>query len=215
MAEKLTRAQVFNAADAISKAGQQPTVAGVRAKIGTGSYTTITAMLREWKEQANEPDDEALDVPEEITQALGRAAEIVWKAAQDHFARELATVKKEAERTTGAALAQATEALQEIARLEQTIESTVEDNVKVTQAYTASQDTGRELATRCEIIAAELAAAQARIAEQADLLRRLTHRTDAPTPDSPEAPTTPKTTKRKTAPRKTAPQPDQATTPEA
>lgn len=215
MAEKLTRAQVFNAADAISKAGQAPTVAGVRAKIGTGSYTTITAMLREWKEQANEPDDETLDVPEEITQALGRAAEIVWKAAQDHFARELATVKKEAERTTGAALAQATEALQEIARLEQTIDATVQDNVTVTQALALAEQNGRDMNTRCGILTAELGAAQARITEQADLLRRLTNRTESSPPESTDAPATPKPTKRKTTPRKAPPEADTAETPES
>lgn len=52
MARKgITQAQVFNAADAISSTGQNPTVASVRAKLGTGSFTTITAHLRAWKEQ--------------------------------------------------------------------------------------------------------------------------------------------------------------------
>lgn len=80
MARKgITQAQVFNAADAISAAGQNPTVASTRAKLGTGSFTTITAHLRAWKEQVITSKPETSDVPEEVTAALGRAAEIVSK----------------------------------------------------------------------------------------------------------------------------------------
>lgn len=202
MAEKLTRAQVFNAADAISKAGQAPTVAGVRAKLGTGSYTTITAMLREWKEQANEAEEEVFEVPEVVTEALGRAAEIVWKAAQDHFARELATMKRDAERSVASALAQVSEAMQEIAGLEQSLEDTVSDNVRVTQALTAAQNAALAAATEIVKLETELTAQRERIAEQSDLLRRLTCERTTQAPDDPKTPEPPKAPKRKTTPSK-------------
>lgn len=169
----INKAQVFNAADAISAAGQAPTVASIRAKLGTGSYTTITAMLREWKEQANTEPAEEFDVPEEITQALGRAAEIVWKAAQDHFKHELATVKKEAERQTAQAQGQAAEAFEEIARLEVNAD-------QAAQSITELNELNKNLRAQLETanaakneLAATLKAADARIKEQGDLLRRM------------------------------------------
>lgn len=190
----LDRSQVFNAADQISATGQNPTVAGIRAKLGTGSYTTITAMLRQWKEQATPSEPEPSDVPPEVQDALARAAQTVWRSAQDHFARELATVKKEHGRLCTAATNQTAEALQEITRLESVLEATVTDNVKLTQALTACQDAHHATINRAAALDAGLAAALARIEEQADLLRRLTTRdtaTDTPT-------TTPKAKPRKT-----------------
>lgn len=179
--EGVTRAQVFQAADDISKAGQAPTVASVRAKLGTGSYTTITALLREWKEQAiHEEESDALDVPEEVTAALGRAAELVWKAATDHFARELAAVRKEAERNAHKAAEDLGEAIGEIGRLEGQIAGY---EAHVTDLETALQANGDELqeqfrkganqAAELRELRAQLKAAEARIAEQGELLRRL------------------------------------------
>lgn len=170
----INKAQVFNAADAISAAGQAPTVASIRTKLGTGSYTTITGMLREWKEQANTQDNnEAFDVPEEITQALGRAAEIVWKAAQDHFKHEIATVKKEAEKHTGQAQAQAAEAFEEINRLESFIEKLTDDAAAHETQADLLRTQMEEFRAEKNALAATLKAADARIKEQGDLLRRM------------------------------------------
>lgn len=170
----ISKSQVFNAADAISAAGQAPTVASVRAKLGTGSYTTITAMLRDWKSQADtKTDDVETDVPEEVTEALGRAAGIVWKAAQDHFRHELATVKKEAERATAAAQAQTADALAEIARLEAEAderESHVDNCNSTIDKLRVEIEEGKSL--RAEL-SATLKAGEARIKEQGELLRRL------------------------------------------
>lgn len=41
--------QVFEAADALLREGQTPTVVGVRTKLGTGSPNTITPMLAQWR----------------------------------------------------------------------------------------------------------------------------------------------------------------------
>lgn len=197
--EGITKAQVFNAADAISAAGQNPTVAGVRAKIGTGSFTTITAFLREWKEQAlNTTADTELDVPEEVTQALGRAAEIVWKAANEHFARELAALRKAADEHALAYMAEAQESADEILRLEaenarqgETIASQLKT---IDEADTLLEQRDSQITALVQQVGemrASLKAAEARIAEQAELLRRLV-------PEKKAGPTKPRT-KRKPA----------------
>ena len=179
--EGISKAQVFNAADAISAAGQNPTVAGVRAKIGTGSFTTITAFLREWKEQAlNQEAAEALDVPEEVTQALGRAAEIVWKAANEHFARELAALRKAADEHALAYMAEAQEAADEIHRLERENLDQSERIASLLNTVSQAEDLMEQRDEKTRHLVQELGemraaakAADARIKEQAELLRRL------------------------------------------
>lgn len=170
--EGITRAQVFDAADAISATGNNPTVQTIRAKLGTGSFTTITAMLREWKSQT--PDNAAeLDVPEEVTAALGRAAELVWKAAQDHFRHELATIQADHTRRTAAADQRADDAEAEIERLEKQAEidaRDIEDRENEAKDYFEKL---RASEKQCAKLDAELRAANNQIKEQAELLKRL------------------------------------------
>lgn len=171
--EGISKAQVFNAADTISASGQAPTVANVRAHLGSGSYTTITAYLRDWKEQANTEEEDGIDVPEIVTTALGRAAEIVWKAAQDHFAHELAAVKKSAERAIANAQEQTAEAIAEIERLE-TVSSQQESQIQnLSEQLTASSQASEKEERELIELRAALKAAESRIKEQGDLLKRL------------------------------------------
>ena len=46
----VTREQVWQAADSLSKAGQKPTLAAVRELVG-GSYSTLSPLLCEWRER--------------------------------------------------------------------------------------------------------------------------------------------------------------------
>lgn len=179
--EGITRAQVFNAADAISVAGQAPTVANVRAKLGTGSYTTITALLREWKEQTvTGGENEALDVPEEVHGALGRAAEIVWKAATEHFAHELATIRKEAERAQAESAATLNDALAEIRRLEDESEASANQISTLRSKYDAATEHAEKLKydnteQRVEIkgLKLELKMVQERLEQQTTMIERM------------------------------------------
>lgn len=184
----ITQAQVFNAADQISADGQQPTVVGIRTKLGTGSYTTITALLRAWKAKATAQDDEPTDVPEEVTEALQRAGQIVWKAAQDHFQQELKTLRAEAVKAAAVAQEQIDEAFAEIERLEQTNEATVNDNCKVTQALTAAQEEMAKYVRKLSAAEATIYTQEARIKEQSSLLNRLTAGKADPTTPAPATP---------------------------
>lgn len=193
--EGISKAQVFNAADQISATGQAPTVANVRAHLGSGSYTTITAMLREWKAQADTPTDDTIDVPEIITTALGRAAEIVWKAAQDHFAQELAAVKREAERHATQYRTDLEEATAEIERLEGVITSHEQHGDELTARINSlDEDLQKQFRINSELITAraelraELRAAEARIKEQTTLLNRLVPEKKTPAPKKKPAP---------------------------
>lgn len=191
----ITQAQVFNAADQISASGQAPTVASVRTKLGTGSYTTITAMLRAWKANAETADDTPSDVPQEVTDALERAGQIVWQAAQAHFQQELKTLRADAAKAAAKAQQQIDEAFAEIDRLEQTNDATVNDNCKVTQALTAAQEAYKTCTTKLSAAHATIHTQEARIKEQSLLLDRLTTGKPEPTPTK-EPGATPKATRK-------------------
>lgn len=46
----ITYSEITKAANELIEAGTTPTIEKIRAKIGTGSYTTIAALLKKWKE---------------------------------------------------------------------------------------------------------------------------------------------------------------------
>jgi len=181
----VTRAQVFEVADKISAAGQQPTVATVRASLGSGSFTTITALLREWREQATPATPGDVDVPEDVTAALQRAAQLVWTTANDHFRSELATLQKESARAITEATAALTDALAEIEALEKMNDSSEANNVRLQQELSDCKLQMLALDKNQATLTAQLKAAEARIAEQSRLLDRLT--TTTPTTSTPPA----------------------------
>jgi len=213
MKPAVTRPQVFTAADKISAAGQQPTVAAVRALLGSGSFTTLTAYLREWREQANGTTPTEVDIPETVTEALNRAAELVWTAATDHFRQEVATLQKESARQIATHQAALEEALNEIAELEVRYDRTVEDNCRTSQAIAEAQATINGLNQENSVVHAQLAAAEARAHELALLLDRLTL-PPAPlaTPGAIATPTTAKPPRKRPA-RTAAEAPTPLTTP--
>lgn len=177
--EGITRTQVFDAADAISKSGSAPTVAAIRAKLGTGSYTTITQHLRDWKAQATAADNDAdIEVPEEVTDALQRAAALVWKSARDHFEAELTAIRKEAEQRITATRAELTSALDEIALLEANKEHV--DDLEEELAFHKAEY--RKLQITLAEHDAELRLLRTQVKEQNALLMNLTASTPKPTP---------------------------------
>lgn len=191
--EGITRTQVFEAADQISKSGTAPTVSAIRAKLGTGSYTTITAHLRDWKTQARATDDDQdAEVPEEVTTALERAAALVWKAARDHFETELAAIRKAADIKVADAREELQIALEEIERLEANAEELAATESLLD--HTARQV--RQLETELAEKNAELKACHRQLTEQSNLLMNLT-----------QAQAQPKPTARKTQTKKDEPKP--------
>jgi vacuolar-type H+-ATPase subunit I/STV1 len=65
-AHGLTREDVFAAADEIFASGKNPTQASVRAKLGKGSFSTISKHLSDWRE--TQTDTEAiLNADQEIS----------------------------------------------------------------------------------------------------------------------------------------------------
>lgn len=45
----ITRSQIFEAAEGLDAAGLNPTLAAVRKALGSGSFTTISEAMGEWR----------------------------------------------------------------------------------------------------------------------------------------------------------------------
>jgi chromosome segregation ATPase len=87
----ITRQDVWRVAGEIDAAGEKPTAVEVRKRLGTGSYTTITAALKEWV-RPDEEADELEPVPEEFEEKIAQAGAdlfaLAMRIAEDRFREE-------------------------------------------------------------------------------------------------------------------------------
>ncbi len=65
----ITKEEVFEAADAIEHAGEKVSSLRVREHLGTGSLTTITGHLKEWRKAQRDNAVQTEDLPQEIREA--------------------------------------------------------------------------------------------------------------------------------------------------
>lgn len=89
-----TKEQIYAAADAISAEGGNPTLAAVRAHMGGGSYTDISAAMQSWRatqQASSTPIREP--APSAITDQLNALGSELWAAAL-----ELANARLQSER---------------------------------------------------------------------------------------------------------------------
>lgn len=98
--QPVTKEQVFAAAEQLDQAGQKPTVALVRSKLGRGSNSTLTPFLAEWrmsKKQATETATERIPLPEQLMENIAAFAQVFWDMAVQHADERLEEDRKEFE----------------------------------------------------------------------------------------------------------------------
>lgn len=119
---KITKQDVWRVAGEIDAGGDKPTVLEVRKRLGAGSFTTITASLREWvKPDASEEED--IDpMPEAVSDKVEQFGAdlyaLVYRLVQERFdverAEFAAKIKEiEAERDEAASLSEIAESAME------------------------------------------------------------------------------------------------------
>ncbi|MDT8878190.1 DNA-binding protein [Halomonas saccharevitans] len=86
---------VQRAIDALLSKGEAPSVHKVREVLGTGSFTTISEHLREWRTQREENRDQP--PPHGMPPALQELAEALWEKAQAAANEALAHYRQEAD----------------------------------------------------------------------------------------------------------------------
>lgn len=187
-----TTARIFEIADELDAAGQNPTLATVRKALGGGSYTTISQAMNEWraKKAAKEtPIREA--APQAIAELLEQFGMEVWaqalqlangRLAAEREALEKARQEIEAQRQEAAELADQVSAELEAARqeasslrgqleAEKSAARTMSDTLRERERDLAvAEARTEEINTRATQLHEQLAAATA---QNADLVRTL------------------------------------------
>ncbi|MNW44045.1 Chromosome partition protein Smc [compost metagenome] len=90
----ITKDQVFEVAEKLLQRGEQPTISAVRKELGTGSYSTLTDFMRQWRdsvEQSAAPIREPL--PQVVQDRLDILGTDIWSVAL-----ELANTRLKSER---------------------------------------------------------------------------------------------------------------------
>src|SRR4051794_11170394 len=91
----ITRDQVLEAAGAIAADGGEPTYMNVRARLGTGSFSTIQKHLRDWRTTGQvESGPSVTTLPEAFTEALNRFGSEAWKAASQWAKDEIEAARR-------------------------------------------------------------------------------------------------------------------------
>lgn len=94
------RDEVFAAADELVRQGIKPTLEAIRKKT-SGSYSTLSPLLSEWKTNRQNADKERDPLPEEVQQRFQQMGRDFWDVACAHaenrFAFEKDQLRKESE----------------------------------------------------------------------------------------------------------------------
>ena len=86
---RITKQDVWRVASEIDSGGDKPTVLEVRKRLGAGSYTTITAALREWVKPGSEEETEVDEVPESVAEKVEQFGVdlygMIYRIVQEQF----------------------------------------------------------------------------------------------------------------------------------
>ena len=125
----ITREYIFEICQYLTDKGENPTVNKIREHAGSGSFSTISALLDEWREASQKGNAaEAPTVPDTVDTAFRRIWAEAWNAAQEVIEAErkaLARTREQMER-------EHKEMAEEIAKLEQTLEEGHTERQKTT-----------------------------------------------------------------------------------
>ena len=145
----VTREQVWQAADSLSKAGQKPTLAAVRELVG-GSYSTLSPLLREWRERQAAGAPAGSDLPAAVIERAAAAGQAIWSVAVRQAEERLAGERAAMARQCRAAEAEKAEAV--------SLADTLAEQLEGTRAELAAARAELEAARRRQARAREDAA---------------------------------------------------------
>jgi len=173
----ITQTQVYEAASALLDEGTSPTVQSVRERIGSGSYTTITNHLAEWrKEHAGQAPADILDIPEKVQGAFRQ----VWSAASLAAQANVETQRQALEAMRREMDKERVDMTAEIDRLETALEETTQREGRTAQDLETAREAAAAKDERITVLTVENArleerfkAAEARGGELKEQLERL------------------------------------------
>lgn len=114
--------KIIAAANALTAEGiESPTNDQVRERMGSGSLSHISPVMREWRESRKAEVVAALEMPADLKKAIESSVGQVWTAASKLASATIETVRQEADTAIETATGERDEALAEITRLENQI----------------------------------------------------------------------------------------------
>lgn len=157
----ITKEGIWAVADELDAAGEKPTLAVVRKRVGGGSYTTISEAMSEWNaRRATKNAPRVEPAPERVEEAAREFAQAVWAAASEIAANRLAAERQALE----AAREEFDEERKQAAAFADSLTADLEAASNRIQALTTDIETGSR---EREMIRAEKEAERAR-ADRAD-----------------------------------------------
>lgn len=123
---RITKQDVWRVASEIDAGGDKPSVLEVRKRLGAGSYTTITAALREWVKPGSDEEEQVDEIPEEVSNRVEQFGAdlyaMVYRIAQEQFDAqrleyEIRIKALEAEKAEVVQIADSTEAALDVANV--------------------------------------------------------------------------------------------------
>jgi hypothetical protein len=89
---RITKQDVFRVASEIDARGDKPSVVEIRKCLGAGSYTTITAALREWVKPEEQSDDDVVPMPSSVAEKIEQFGDdlysMIFRVAEEQFDEE-------------------------------------------------------------------------------------------------------------------------------
>lgn len=157
--------RILEAIKDLEAAGREPTATAVRERLGSGSYSTIAAVLTDWRRDKAQARPAVPEPPESVKNLSSQLWTAAWAAAMSVHEPErqaFATDRQEFER-------QKTEMHSEIARLEAELDAEKERAARTIQNLTIERD---RFQTESEKLRTALATAEGALAEARTQLER-------------------------------------------
>ena len=159
--------KIVNTANTLVAEGvESPTNDQVRERMGGGSLSHISPVMREWREGRKSEVAVALEIPSDLKKVIETSLSQVWSAANKLASATVEKVQQEAQVAIDAASSERDEALSEVSRLEERIldlQKVVDERKKTVQLVQNDLDKERGRAGQ---LASENAALTAKVEDR-------------------------------------------------
>jgi DNA repair exonuclease SbcCD ATPase subunit len=114
----VSRDAVFEICSIMVKEGVEPSILTIQARLGGGSYTTVKRFLDEWRKTQSENPAATLDIPPEVSLKGDELSRVIWSTATQLAEKNVQNVKEQALAEASNARQELANALNELQRLE-------------------------------------------------------------------------------------------------
>lgn len=150
--------------------GQVPTVAGVIEKMGGGSASYVTPILRGWREAQSERERMMRAMPASVKKAMAEAGAALWAIATQEADAELNRYRQISELEAQQLIQERNLALTDLEKMEANLDGVVTHNSELEQANVVLHDQGLKLQAELDVKTVEIEKLQERLDDHIALL---------------------------------------------